>query len=72
MLPIDRPGKIICVGLNYRDHAEEQGVDLPEAPLLFAKWGNTSIGPGEPIVIPPLVTRCPTMRPSSASSSARG
>ena len=37
-LPIDRPGKIICVGLNYRDHAEEQGVDLPTAPLLFAKW----------------------------------
>ena len=45
-LPIDRPGKIICVGLNYRDHAEEQGVDLPTAPLLFAKWNNTLIGPG--------------------------
>jgi 2-keto-4-pentenoate hydratase/2-oxohepta-3-ene-1,7-dioic acid hydratase in catechol pathway len=39
-LPIDRPSKIVCVGLNYRDHAEEQGVDLPEAPLLFAKWPN--------------------------------
>jgi 5-carboxymethyl-2-hydroxymuconate isomerase len=58
MLPIERPGKIICVGLNYRDHAEEQGVDLPTAPLLFAKWENTLIGPGEPIVIPPIVTRC--------------
>jgi 2-keto-4-pentenoate hydratase/2-oxohepta-3-ene-1,7-dioic acid hydratase in catechol pathway len=58
MLPIDRPGKIVCVGLNYRDHAEEQGVDLPEEPLLFAKWPNTLIGPGDPIVIPPLVTRC--------------
>jgi 2-keto-4-pentenoate hydratase/2-oxohepta-3-ene-1,7-dioic acid hydratase in catechol pathway len=58
MLPIDRPGKIICVGLNYRDHAEEQGVDLPEEPLLFAKWGTALIGPGEPIVIPPLVTQC--------------
>jgi 2-keto-4-pentenoate hydratase/2-oxohepta-3-ene-1,7-dioic acid hydratase in catechol pathway len=57
MLPIERPSKIICVGLNYRDHAEEQGVDLPEEPLLFAKWGNTLIGPGEPIVIPPLVTK---------------
>jgi 2-keto-4-pentenoate hydratase/2-oxohepta-3-ene-1,7-dioic acid hydratase in catechol pathway len=56
-LPIDRPGKIICVGLNYRDHAEEQGVDLPTAPLLFAKWNNTLIGPGEPIVIPPIVTK---------------
>jgi 2-keto-4-pentenoate hydratase/2-oxohepta-3-ene-1,7-dioic acid hydratase in catechol pathway len=58
MLPIDLPGKIICVGLNYRDHAEEQGVDLPEEPLLFAKWPNALIGPGDPIVIPPLVTKC--------------
>jgi 2,4-didehydro-3-deoxy-L-rhamnonate hydrolase len=58
MLPIDRPGKIICVGLNYRDHAEEQGAALPEAPLLFAKWQNTLIGPGEAIVIPPVVTKC--------------
>ena len=40
-----------------RDHAEEQGVDLPERPLLFAKWPNTLIGPGEPIVIPPLSER---------------
>jgi 2-keto-4-pentenoate hydratase/2-oxohepta-3-ene-1,7-dioic acid hydratase in catechol pathway len=58
VLPIERPGKIVCVGLNYRDHAEEQGVELPEEPLLFAKWPNTLIGPGDPIVIPPLVTRC--------------
>jgi 2,4-diketo-3-deoxy-L-fuconate hydrolase len=58
VIPIDRPGKIICVGLNYRDHAEEQGTALPEAPLLFAKWQNTLIGPGEPIVIPPIVTKC--------------
>lgn len=49
---LDRPEKIVCVGLNYRDHAEEQGVDLPERPLLFAKWPNTLIGPGEPIRIP--------------------
>ncbi len=51
-LPIDRPGKIIGVGLNYRDHAEEQGVELPSAPLLFAKWQTSLIGPGEAIVIP--------------------
>jgi 5-carboxymethyl-2-hydroxymuconate isomerase len=57
MLPIDRPGKIICVGLNYKDHAEEQGVDLPTAPLLFAKWQNALIGPGDPIVIPSVVTK---------------
>ena len=49
---IDLPQKIVCVGLNYRDHAEEQGVELPERPLLFAKWPNTLIGPGEPIRIP--------------------
>ena len=58
MFPIERPGKIIGVGLNYRDHAEEQGTALPEAPLLFAKWQNALIGPGEPIVIPPIVTKC--------------
>ena len=58
MLPIERPGKIICVGLNYKDHAEEQGVDLPTAPLLFAKFTTSLIGPGEAIVIPPLVTQC--------------
>jgi 2-keto-4-pentenoate hydratase/2-oxohepta-3-ene-1,7-dioic acid hydratase in catechol pathway len=52
MLPIERPQKIICVGLNYRDHAEEQGVDPPERPILFAKWPNTLIGPGDPIVLP--------------------
>jgi 2-keto-4-pentenoate hydratase/2-oxohepta-3-ene-1,7-dioic acid hydratase in catechol pathway len=58
VLPIERPGKIVCVGLNYRDHAEEQGVDLPTEPLLFAKWPNALVGPGEPIVVPPLVTQC--------------
>ena len=58
MLPIERPGKIVCVGLNYRDHAEEQGVELPSEPLLFAKWPTSLIGPGEAIVIPPIVTKC--------------
>jgi len=57
VLPIERPGKIVCVGLNYRDHAEEQGAELPNEPLLFAKWPSSLIGPGEPIVIPPIVTR---------------
>jgi len=58
MIPIERPGKIVCVGLNYRDHAEEQGVELPKEPLLFAKFTTSLIGPGEPIVIPPLVQQC--------------
>jgi 2-keto-4-pentenoate hydratase/2-oxohepta-3-ene-1,7-dioic acid hydratase in catechol pathway len=51
-LSITRPGKIVCVGLNYHDHAEEGGAELPKAPLLFAKWANTLIGHGEPIVLP--------------------
>jgi 2-keto-4-pentenoate hydratase/2-oxohepta-3-ene-1,7-dioic acid hydratase in catechol pathway len=50
MIPL--PQKIVCVGLNYRDHAEEQGVALPERPLLFAKWPNTLIGDGDAIRIP--------------------
>lgn len=52
MLPIDRPGKVICVGLNYRGHAEEQGTAVPERPMLFAKWQTALLGPGEPIVLP--------------------
>jgi 2,4-didehydro-3-deoxy-L-rhamnonate hydrolase len=51
-LPIERPGKIVCVGLNYRDHALESGLELPTRPLLFAKWQSSLIGPGEPIVLP--------------------
>ena len=50
MIPL--PQKIVCVGLNYRDHAEEQGVELPARPLLFAKWPNTLIGDGDEIRIP--------------------
>ena len=57
-VPITRPGKIVCVGLNYKDHAEEQGAELPAAPLLFAKFTTSLIGPGDPIVIPSLVTKC--------------
>jgi 2-keto-4-pentenoate hydratase/2-oxohepta-3-ene-1,7-dioic acid hydratase in catechol pathway len=56
-LPIERPSKIVCVGLNYRDHAEEQGAELPAAPLLFAKWPSALIGPDEAIVLPRTSTR---------------
>jgi len=52
-LPIERPGKIVCVGMNYRDHAAEAGMEVPEQPVLFAKWPNGLIGPGEAIVLPP-------------------
>jgi 2-keto-4-pentenoate hydratase/2-oxohepta-3-ene-1,7-dioic acid hydratase in catechol pathway len=47
------PEKIVCVGLNYRDHAAEQGAELPAQPLLFAKFPSSLSGPGDPIVIPP-------------------
>jgi 2,4-didehydro-3-deoxy-L-rhamnonate hydrolase len=54
---INLPQKIICVGLNYRDHAEEQGVELPEKPLLFSKWPNTLIASGDAIRIPSICTK---------------
>ena len=50
--PIPHPAKIICIGLNYRDHAEEAKMALPETPTVFAKWGNTVIGHMHPIVLP--------------------
>jgi 5-carboxymethyl-2-hydroxymuconate isomerase len=48
--------KIICVGRNYAEHAAELGDEPPKAPLLFGKFENTLIGPGEAIVIPPEAT----------------
>jgi acylpyruvate hydrolase len=50
--PIPDPQKIICLGLNYRDHAEETGQDIPTAPMWFAKFANSLIGSGQDIVIP--------------------
>ena len=60
-LPLDRldpapillaPTKIVCVGLNYREHAAEGGRTAPERPLLFAKFENTIVGDGDPVVRP--------------------
>lgn len=51
------PSKIVCVGLNYKDHAAEVNKPLPPEPLLFIKPSTSVIGPGEPIVIPPGVGR---------------
>ena len=50
---IPRPGKIVCIGLNYRTHIEEMGRDLPEYPTLFAKFTETLIGPYDAIALPP-------------------
>ncbi len=55
--PIPRPPKIVCVGLNYADHAREQGIEPPKEPLLFLKSSNTVCGPGDPIRLPPNSTQ---------------
>ena len=49
---IPRPGKIICIGLNYSDHAKESGVSVPKEPVIFMKAANTVVGPHDPILIP--------------------
>lgn len=51
-LPLPYPGKIVAVGLNYRDHAAEGGSAIPDKPMIFAKFPSSLIGPGEPILIP--------------------
>ncbi|MGZ8764127.1 MAG: fumarylacetoacetate hydrolase family protein [Acidimicrobiia bacterium] len=50
--PVPPPSKIVCVGRNYREHAEETGSAVPTHPQLFAKWANALVGPGAPIVHP--------------------
>ncbi len=50
--PITDPQKIICLGLNYRDHAEETGQEIPTAPMWFAKFANSLIGSGRDIMLP--------------------
>src|SRR6478672_2845828 len=57
LLPPVMPSKIVCVGLNYKDHAGEVGKALPAEPLLFIKPTSAVIGPGDPIRIPPGVGR---------------
>lgn len=50
--PIARPGKVICIGLNYSDHAAESNMDIPQEPIVFQKGANTVVGPYDPILIP--------------------
>jgi 2-keto-4-pentenoate hydratase/2-oxohepta-3-ene-1,7-dioic acid hydratase in catechol pathway len=52
LAPVPRPPKLICIGLNYRDHAAEARQEIPKVPTIFAKFSNVVIGPGEPIVLP--------------------
>jgi 2-keto-4-pentenoate hydratase/2-oxohepta-3-ene-1,7-dioic acid hydratase in catechol pathway len=51
--PIPDPEKIICLGLNYRDHAEETGLPFPAVPMLFAKFRNSLVGPEADVTLPP-------------------
>jgi len=50
--PLARPGKIVCIGLNYSDHAEETGAETPAEPVVFMKAANTVIGPDDQVLVP--------------------
>lgn len=56
-MSVPRPGKIVCVGRNYAEHAAELGNAMPAAPLLFLKPPSAVIGPGDPIILPALSSR---------------
>jgi 2-keto-4-pentenoate hydratase/2-oxohepta-3-ene-1,7-dioic acid hydratase in catechol pathway len=51
--PVTDPEKILCIGLNYRDHAEETGMAAPSSPIVFAKFANSLVGPRDEVVVPP-------------------
>jgi 2-keto-4-pentenoate hydratase/2-oxohepta-3-ene-1,7-dioic acid hydratase in catechol pathway len=55
--PICRPSKIVCIGLNYRDHAAETGAEIPKEPVLFFKSTTALVGPNDPLVIPRNATK---------------
>jgi 2-keto-4-pentenoate hydratase/2-oxohepta-3-ene-1,7-dioic acid hydratase in catechol pathway len=57
LAPIPRPPKIICVGLNYRDHAIETNMEIPKVPTIFSKYATAVIGPGETIRLPRVSTK---------------
>ena len=50
--PISRPSKIVCIGLNFRDHAKESGMEIPKEPVLFFKSTTSLVGPNDDLVIP--------------------
>ena len=52
LAPVPTPQKFICIGLNYLDHAIESGVEVPATPIIFTKYNNAVIGPGQPIELP--------------------
>ncbi|MGN6267381.1 MAG: fumarylacetoacetate hydrolase family protein [Ginsengibacter sp.] len=54
---VARPGKVLCIGLNYSDHARESGMDIPIEPIVFQKGANTVVGPFDNILIPKKSTK---------------
>lgn len=52
LAPVTKPGKILCIGLNYRDHAIESGMEIPKVPTVFIKLSNAVTGPGSNVVLP--------------------
>lgn len=52
LAPVPRPEKVLCVGLNYRDHATETGSEIPSEPVIFCKLPSAIIGPEDPIILP--------------------
>ena len=60
--PVPNPGKILCIGLNYRDHAIEGGKAIPAEPVLFAKFPNTLIAHGDPIQLPKVAQKAPSAK----------
>jgi 2-keto-4-pentenoate hydratase/2-oxohepta-3-ene-1,7-dioic acid hydratase in catechol pathway len=54
LAPVPRPGKVVCVGRNYAEHAAETGSPVPDEPQLFAKWSNAVVGPGVDVIHHPI------------------
>jgi 2-keto-4-pentenoate hydratase/2-oxohepta-3-ene-1,7-dioic acid hydratase in catechol pathway len=52
VLPFERPGKVVGVGMNYRDHAAEARLDVPARPVFFGIWTSSLVGPGDAILLP--------------------
>ena len=57
LAPISNPEKVICIGLNYADHAEESGMAVPSEPVVFSKFASSIVGPTDPIEAPPSSTK---------------
>jgi acylpyruvate hydrolase len=66
--PVPRPGKVICIGLNYRNHAIESGMDIPKSPIIFSKFQTCVVGPGDPIGFRSAAKRSITKQSSRSSS----